>query len=702
MGLTGNIGSQRVAVGGYIDSTKAMRDALTGVNSTLQANRLRDDKLAQEAIANQRAADRLAISQAQEGRAVTDWDKKNMQDEALRMSMLNPLTSNDPNAGKGTLLDTASIQVNERIAADYTANPEAFMKQYGTDKIVDGAMVQSPASLDLQQSVTQAGQRETGVVDPKDYMRRMTDNAVSMGADPVASMNAANARATMLQQSAPSTKASREAAKATYTVEKDLVSKQMNMVDKMYGKNRKGASSAKKSYGGVRGKADLMVDMRTAFPNDDWSLGSDTAMGGASLQKTLKGVLSDKAYNVDDVYAAVMMNASGVNDSWLDKDAEVQIQNFEKTLAQFTAERASTGGSSAQKALDGKYKADMEALQGRLAASGKAYTNSLSGTSSTALTSQEFANRVMPSFYGAEAPAGAEVNTNKPPKVPTETIIDESTLTDEEKKEVAKEKPAIAKVVGKAYTTYGELQASKEYASLSPAGQLLTDIGYGFKSTLDVVGGTLADAGTGLRNTATAAGNLFRPSNSPTPYVSLDDGRAEIKEGAVSAKDNLSEFVNSATIRPSDYARTKTPKGQEKVITQEDRMNAMKDSNAALDARMEHYRQASGDVRIVDENQFGSGLGGLDDKNASGFSRADEGKQRVDDDKSKWVVQDGQERMMVDDPKKPLPAEVTGGVYIDENNKQFPAALLGYTMVMFGDDYAFFKGNRAKDANSTK
>lgn len=421
MALRANFG-----ISNTLDPTRGAQRALKSVGDIMNQR----DALAQQALDNQRADARLGIAQAGEARALSDWELKQKQAEALRVSMLDPETSTDPRAAEGTSVGGDLIAINKRISDAYEANPAVFMEKYGNDMVK-----QSAGSIGLQKEITNAAQRDNVMSDPKDYIRRMADNAINMGADPKEALTLATAKAATMSTPAASSKLG----KAKYDVEKDLVEKRISTVNKMFDKDSKTGKGKSQSFqNNAKGVVNVIESIRDKFPNTDWG---STAEGGDNLIARVK-MLSEKGYHPDDIYAAMILNSSGENDAWFSKDREVQIKGMEESLVDLKLARKSGKGGSAQKALNSKYASDMKKLQGQLATSGKAYLNSMGGISTTP-TSRQVADKVIADFYGADSVPDNPDKVSKDTKVVT-TEIDKVVV------ETPKEIP-IQKTIIKSY-----------------------------------------------------------------------------------------------------------------------------------------------------------------------------------------------------------------------------------------------------------
>jgi len=91
------------------------------------------------------------------------------------------------------------------------------MKVYGDD-----TKGQSKASKFTQQQIMNAGAADTAITDPKDYMRRLTQNAVNLGANPDKAVTLAAKMGALADTPASTSKAAIKAAKAQYDINKDL------------------------------------------------------------------------------------------------------------------------------------------------------------------------------------------------------------------------------------------------------------------------------------------------------------------------------------------------------------------------------------------------------------------------------------------------------------------------------------------------
>ena len=326
---------------GINQSIKGLQD----LTSNIQQQQAQRAQLMLQQEAAKRADASLAIQQAAGQRAADAYKTKKKQANALRIASLDPSTSTDPIASQGTSKGSDLIALNKQIAAAYNRNPEQFNKIYGDDR--NG---QSKGSKYLQQLIIDAGALDDTITDPKDYMRRLTQNAINLGADPKQAVTLAVSMGALADT--PATTPSKEvakAAKAQYSVNKDLYKADQARLNKIYDVNTKGGKSFSKSFSNdPKGWTSLVESIHKKFPNTDWG---PTAEGGDDLIKRVKTLADSGLYNPDDVYAAIILNSSGTNDSWPNKDRETQIKGFKKTLVKLTAARANGKGGASKAAL---------------------------------------------------------------------------------------------------------------------------------------------------------------------------------------------------------------------------------------------------------------------------------------------------------------------------------------------------------------
>jgi len=360
---------------------------------------------------------------------------KTKQQQALKDTIAN------------TPKSTADVTLANQINAAYEANPEQFTKAYGNDltgsdlkrynadpsnfdkTISNGKMNQSDASKKLMNDSLQAGLGTNRITDPKDYERRYTQDAIAKGADPLQAAQMAKVLAA--QADTPRVaKVNKDAAKAQYKVDSDVIKGRLTTLDKMYGKNKKsgGSGSGGRTFSNdPTGWANMVNDLHTKFPNTDWGSG---AVGGDDLTNMLNKLAATGKYNPKDVHAAALLASEGTDGAWFDKDREVVLNKFNDTLAKFTNDRKK-GKPSADKALDDTYAAKRDALLKQQEISGKNYVNQLSAVP-RALTDRESAQQTISDFYGlagngsgvdnlAPRHPGSKKPDVKPPEVPGET-----------------------------------------------------------------------------------------------------------------------------------------------------------------------------------------------------------------------------------------------------------------------------------------
>lgn len=320
--------------------------ALGNINTMITDYEKADVLARQQAIANQRADALLGIQQAQEGRAISEFDRLATQRESIAKAadIQKNITSGVAGQqrfeeaaniiGAAPVFDAAIAQLDP-TAPDYNVKVEALRAQVAPNIIRDAELEKIGTGYE---AVSRAGGYDGLKYNVADegYKQRIYDQLIAEGVDPKMAREEATYRDALVRTTAP-TKAQIAQRKASAKVIQDGVKNRLDLVKNKY-------SQGKVASGGNRGKGSYgITKLKDAVESKGFS--SSMLSFGTDKQKvidagnTILSKYKPTGMKSEDVADALFQLSEGRANATWSWDPSVDLGALERRAAEIATAR---------------------------------------------------------------------------------------------------------------------------------------------------------------------------------------------------------------------------------------------------------------------------------------------------------------------------------------------------------------------------
>jgi len=325
---------------------QASMAALQNVGSMITDYQSREAQAKQQAIANQRADTLLGIKQAQEGRAVSEFDRVNAQRQAIKDStnIQKNITSGAGGQqrfeeaanviGAAPVYDAAIAQLDP-TAPDYNAQVDVLRAQIAPNPTRDAELERIGVGYEAVNRAGGFDGLKYNVAD-EGYKQRVYEQVLAATGDPKAAMAQATYQDSLVRTAAP-TKAQLEQRKASAKVIQDGVKNRLDLVKNKYsqGKVSSGSGRGKGSYGATKFKD--AVESK-GFSSAMLSFGTDKQKV-IDAGDTILSKYKPSGMKSEDIADALFQLSEGRADATWSWDPSVDLPSLERRAAEIATAR---------------------------------------------------------------------------------------------------------------------------------------------------------------------------------------------------------------------------------------------------------------------------------------------------------------------------------------------------------------------------